>query len=69
MLDDAGNLIAEIDPNTIVDSVADEGPDAVELRDRLRPRCNRKLGTQTTLSLLDGLRGASSHEFPGRAEA
>ena len=37
MLDDAGNLIAEIDPNTIVDSVADEGPDAVKVRDRLGP--------------------------------
>ena len=37
MLDDTGNLIAELDLNTILDSVANEGPDAVKVRDRLGP--------------------------------
>lgn len=37
MFDDAGQLIAMINPSTIVDSVGEERPDAIKVQDRIDP--------------------------------
>ena len=37
MRDDAGKLVAVLDPSTIVDSVGEERPDAIKVQDRIDP--------------------------------
>lgn len=37
MRDDAGKVVARLDPSTIVDSVGEERPDAIKVQDRIDP--------------------------------